>query len=62
MSNDPGLPGEGVGVLLDRYITHQELYASAWSKEGQNGGGRQFTLIVLVPLEQLGWGGALTSV
>ena len=25
--------------LFDRYITHQELYASAGSREGQNGGG-----------------------
>ena len=37
MSNDPGLPGEGAVFLFNRYITHQELYATAGSREGQNG-------------------------
>ena len=38
-------PAKVLVFLFDQYITHQELYASAGSREGQNGGevgGRAF--------------------
>jgi len=57
--------------LLDRYITHQTLYAvldPEKVKMGKRGVSERFVrygkvvvLIVVVPFEQYGWGRALTS-
>ena len=60
-----------VMFLLDRYIIHQTLYAVLDPKKvkmGEGGVAERFVsytnavvLIIVVPFEQHGWGGALTS-
>lgn len=75
VSNDPGLPGEGVGVsiwsidtLLTRNFTPVLGPEKVKMEVGRVGASvswdirKEFALIVLVLFEQLGWGGALTSV
>jgi len=61
-------PVEVLMFLLNRYITHNAVLDPEKVKMGEGGVAERFVsytnavvLIIVVPFEQHGWGGALTS-